>query len=47
MSGEEVLTIDFSDDIVFPSLSQNHEKSVNNGVTADTYIPFIIIECLA
>ncbi|EYE95019.1 MFS general substrate transporter [Aspergillus ruber CBS 135680] len=29
------------------NLSQNHEESVSNGLTADTYIPFIIIECLA
>ncbi|KAJ0418384.1 major facilitator superfamily domain-containing protein [Aspergillus carlsbadensis] len=29
------------------NLSKNHVKSTNNGVTPDTYVAFIIIECLA
>lgn len=33
--------------MIFPSLSKNYVKSVNQGVTPDTYVAFIIIECLA
>ncbi|PWY94563.1 MFS general substrate transporter [Aspergillus sclerotioniger CBS 115572] len=29
------------------NLAENHIKSTDHGVTPDTYIPFIIIECLA
>lgn len=29
------------------SLSKNHVKGVNGGVTPDTYIAFLIIECMA
>ena len=29
------------------SLSKNHVKGANGGVTPDTYIAFLIIECLA
>jgi hypothetical protein len=29
------------------SLSKNHTKGVNSGVTPDTYIAFLIIECMA
>jgi hypothetical protein len=29
------------------SLSKNHVKGVNGGVTPDTYVAFLIIECLA
>ncbi|CAJ2510929.1 Uu.00g065540.m01.CDS01 [Anthostomella pinea] len=29
------------------NLSKNHEKGVNGGVTPDTYVAFLIIECLA
>lgn len=30
-----------------PSLSKNHEKGVVGGVTPDTYVAFLIIECMA
>lgn len=29
------------------SLAKNHIKGVEGGVTPDTYIAFVIIECLA
>jgi hypothetical protein len=29
------------------SLSKNHEKGVTGGVTPDTYVAFLIIECMA
>jgi hypothetical protein len=29
------------------SLSKNHAKGVTGGVTPDTYVAFLIIECLA
>jgi hypothetical protein len=29
------------------SLAKNHEKGVDGGVTPDTYIVFIVIQCLA
>ena len=28
-------------------MSKNHEKGVNGGVTPDTYVAFLIIECMA
>lgn len=31
----------------FCSLSKNYEKGVSGGVTSDTYLAFVIIECLA
>lgn len=29
------------------SLSKNHEKGAVGGVTPDTYVAFLIIECMA
>lgn len=29
------------------SLAKNHEKGVSGGVTPDTYVAFVIIECIA
>jgi hypothetical protein len=32
---------------MFCSLSKNYQKGVEGGVTPDTYIAFLIIECIA
>lgn len=39
LGGDELLTQ--------RSLSKNHAKGVTGGVTPDTYIAFLIIECMA
>lgn len=36
-----------SNDLALSSLSENHVKGANGGVTPDTYIAFVIIECIA